>query len=88
MVNLKTILLVSSLTLTLTGCDSTFPLLEGGKGFTSEDIKKTCTEAGGKILKDKVQIGISTGIWTSSMTVSFVCDLSEQNQVKSELQKD
>lgn len=73
--------------LALTGCDSVFPLLDGGHGFTPEDIEKTCNELGGKVLKDKVEIGISNSIWTSSMSVSFVCDLSERNQVKSGLQK-
>lgn len=73
--------------LTLTGCDSAFPLLDGGRGFTPENIEPICNELGGKVIKDKVEIGISTSIWTSSMSVSFVCDLSERNQVKSELQK-
>lgn len=73
--------------LVLTGCDNAFPLLDGGRGFTPKDIEKTCNELGGKVLKDKVEIGISNNIWTSSMSVSFVCDLTERNQVKSELQK-
>lgn len=73
--------------LVLTGCDNAVPLLDGGHGFTPQDIEKTCSELGGKVLKDKVEIGVSTSIWTSSMSVSFVCDLSERNQVKSELQK-
>lgn len=84
-VGLKKILLVS--VLALTGCDNVFPLLSGGKTFGPEDIDKMCTDLGGKINKDTIQIGISNNVMTSSIGVSFECDLKERNQVKSELQK-
>lgn len=83
-VSLKKLILVA--VLALTGCDNVFPLLSGGKPFGPEDIDKMCADLGGKINKDTIQINVSNNVMTSSLGVSFECDLTERNQVKSDLQ--
>lgn len=81
---MKKILLVSILL--LTGCKEALPPFLGG-GIDIKEAETICTNLGGKFDKTKIQLGVSTSLWSSSITMSFECDLSERTQINSDLQK-
>ncbi len=81
---MKKILLVSILL--LTGCKEALPPLLGG-GIDIKEAETICNNLGGKFDKTKIQLGVSTSLWSSNITMSFTCNLSERIEANSHLQK-